>query len=75
MCSLKHWFVIFTVLLAVLLMSPGSHANVRATAILFRHGQRTPLKSVPVFNNRLAREIGHGQLTSVSKVFLFSMDK
>lgn len=40
--------------------------NVRATAILFRHGQRTPLRSHPTFNNRLTKELGHGQLTNVS---------
>lgn len=66
MCSCKQRFVLFAVLVAVLTMSPATRANVRATAIIFRHGQRTPIKSVPSFNNTLTKELGHGQLTNVS---------
>lgn len=43
-----------------------NQANVRATTILFRHGQRTPIHAHPSFDNKLSEEIGPGQLTNVS---------
>lgn len=37
----------------------------RATAILFRHGQRTPIASLPNLRSDLTTELGYGQLTNV----------
>lgn len=49
-------------------VAPAVQTNVRATAILFRHGQRTPVHSIPEIRHRLTKELGHGQLTNVSDI-------
>lgn len=49
-----------------------AQADIRATAILFRHGKRTPMASVPTLNNGLSEDLGHGQLTNVSKFYILS---
>ena len=44
-------------------------AELKGVALLFRHGQRTPIFSLPNYgNSEMVKEIGFGQLTLVSKV-------
>lgn len=42
--------------------------QVRATTILFRHGQRTPIASLPNLSSDLTNYLGYGQLTNVSGI-------
>lgn len=41
-------------------------AEIRSTAILFRHGERTPADAVPNIQCSIIDDIGLGQLTNVS---------
>lgn len=41
------------------------HAEVKATAIVFRHGERTPIVTTEAVPNSVADKIGFGQLTRV----------
>lgn len=44
----------------------SAFADIRATHILFRHGQRTPAYKMGTLTSELAEDIGYGQLTKVS---------
>lgn len=57
-------FVVLAVLFAACLFGVAQ-GDIKATAILFRHGQRTPVASSPNLNNSLTEELGEGQLTNV----------
>lgn len=43
-------------------------AEIKATAILFRHGERTPVSGYNGIECAISQEIGEGQLTRVSCV-------
>lgn len=72
MSAPKHLSLIVVVFCLASLIG-AAEAKVRATAILFRHGERTPVFSIPGLNNELAEDIGYGQLTNVRKQFIFNL--
>lgn len=65
MSDLKQ-FVIVAVLVAASLAAV-TQAEVRATALLFRHGQRTPIAVSGNINSTAIEDLGEGQLTKVKK--------
>lgn len=66
----KHFAIIAT--LAVVVCAFGvAQADVKATAILFRHGQRTPVSAVGTVNSTATEDLGEGQLTGVGSRQLY----
>lgn len=66
----KHLFLLVVAVLSLCLV-PGTHAQVRATAILFRHGQRTPIAALSDANAAASDDLGDGQLTNVRDFYTF----
>lgn len=52
--------------LLICILIGSAQATIRATTILFRHGERTPAYKVAAMPSALAEDIGYGQLTQVS---------
>lgn len=70
MSDLKQ-FAIVAILIAASLVALAQ-AEVKATALLFRHGQRTPIAVSGNINSTATEDLGEGQLTNVSKPILIS---
>ena len=62
--------LLITVLFALWGWSVGQ--EISATAILFRHGQRTPDRAIGVLKSETADDFGFGYLTQVSQEVLTS---
>lgn len=53
--------------IALFAMLGLAHAQIKQTAILFRHGQRTPDQEIGVLRSETADDFGLGYLTQVSR--------
>lgn len=51
------------------LASESSAVKIKAAAILFRHGERTPLTSFPGLPCSMCEDLGLEQLTEVQEIF------
>lgn len=65
MIRIEYFSVVATLLLAAVLFH-SAQAEIKATAILFRHGQRTPETVFPKLPCAMCDDLGKGQLTNVS---------
>lgn len=65
MMPAKYFSVVAFAFLAAVLFD-SAQAEIKATAILFRHGQRTPETVFPNLPCPLCDDLGKGQLTNVS---------
>lgn len=52
-----------------------SHAKIKSTAILFRHGQRTPDRAIGALRSETADDFGFGYLTQVREGIVVKGDE
>lgn len=63
----KHLLAAVAIATTVSCLFGSAQADVRATAILFRHGERTPTEFIPKQDMSMTHDLGLGQLTNVKK--------
>lgn len=68
MSPITYFFASVALLLA---FSGSASAEIKATAILFRHGERTPQDAFPNLPCKLCDDLGLGQLTKVTNSLSF----
>lgn len=56
-------------LLLLSVVSSTAGLQIKSSALLFRHGERTPLAPVGTLVNSIAADVGYKQLTRVSESF------
>lgn len=59
--------LICILVLVTVAVSSISGTEIKSTALLFRHGERTPLFEIGTLKNAAIADIGYGQLTRVSE--------